>query len=105
MRSVEEQLKKLRGHLAHKKQVKPYVIFNDKTFEALMLAKPKTLEELAKVKGFGGEGKRVSGWGQAIIDIFTRPEQTEDFSIELDADGDMVVTTKLQKMDAFDFGV
>lgn len=101
MPNKEELLRKLRGHLAYSKQVKPYVIFKDEELEKLLKAEPKTLDELGKIKGFPREGKRVTGFGQSIVDIFTKTEQVEDFSVKLDKDGDPVSVTKLKRMSLF----
>lgn len=101
MGKIEILLKKLRGHLAYAKQVKPYVIFKDTELADLLKVKPKTLEELSTIKGFPSTGKRVSSWGQSIIDIFTKTDKIEDFKITLDSEGDPVSETILKKMEFF----
>ncbi|GAA0101698.1 hypothetical protein UT300012_24130 [Paraclostridium bifermentans] len=101
MTDKKELLCKLRGHLAFKKQVKPYVIFKDVELERLLEVQPTTLEELATIKGFPRDGKRVTGFGKSIIDIFTRTDKIEDFSVKLDKDGDPVSETKLKRMSLF----
>lgn len=66
MDQERELLKKMCGHMAYKKGVEPYVIFNDENLEALLEARPQSIEELGKVKGFPTDGARVAKWGQAI---------------------------------------
>lgn len=61
MKSVspyEELLRKLRGNLAHKSQMEPFKVFNDEMLRALLKKKPRTLEEIATVKGFPKDGTR-----------------------------------------------
>lgn len=101
MEQERELLKKMRGHMAYKKGVEPYVIFNDENLEALLEARPQSIEELGKVKGFPADGARVSKWGQAIVDVFTRAEKISDFDVEVDDSGDVVVSTQLKMMQAF----
>lgn len=101
MASKEELLRKLRGHLAYSKQVKPYAIFKDEELDRLIKVEPKTLDELATIKGFPRQGKRVTGFGQSIVDIFTKTDQVEDFRVKLDKDGDPVSETKLKRMSLF----
>lgn len=101
MSEKERLLRKLRGHLAYKKQVEPYKIFRDLELKLLLKIEPKTLEELAKIKGFPIKGKRVNCWGQSIIDIFNEPEKIENFEIELDTSGFPVSRTVLKKMEIF----
>ena len=101
MSETERLLRKLRGHLAYKKQVEPYKIFRDVELNLLLKKEPKTLEELSKIKGFPAKGKRVTCWGQSIIDIFNTPEKIENFEIELDVSGFPVSRTVLKKMEIF----
>lgn len=96
-----ELLRKLRGHLAYRTHVPPYNVFKDEQLEELLEKQPKTIEELVQIKGFPREGKRVAGYGQAIIDIFNRPEKVEEFEVTVDASGDPVAKTILKKLDLF----
>jgi ribonuclease D len=98
---VENLLRKLRGRLAFKSAKKPYVIFNDETLGDLLKEEPKTIEALSAIKGFPADGKRVAAWGQAIVDIFNKPDKIEDFDVKLDADGEPQATTRMKKMNAF----
>lgn len=101
MTQQEELLRKLRGHLAYAKQVKPYVIFKDEELIAILDVKPKTLEELATIKGFPKEGKRLANWGQSIIDIFNKTDKIADFEVKLDKTGEPVSVVKLKRMNLF----
>lgn len=101
MSREEELLRKLRGHLAYAKQVKPYVIFKDEELKEILSKRPKTLDELSTIKGFPREGKRVEKWGQSIVDIFTKTEKIADFELKTDSDGEPSVTTKLVRMNLF----
>lgn len=101
MSKYEELLRKLRGHLAYKKQVEPYKIFRDIELQLLLKEEPKTMEHLTKLKGFPADGKRATCWGQSIIDIFNTPERIENFEIELDNAGFPISRTVLKKMEIF----
>jgi superfamily II DNA helicase RecQ len=89
MASIEDTLRKLRGHLAHKKQVAPYQIFNDKTLELLLKEKPTTVEALSKLKGFPKEGYRVTNLGEIIVEVF-RTKKDYEFEIK-DKNGELFI--------------
>lgn len=93
-------LSKLRGRLAYKSNCAPYLVFSDELMETLIEAKPKTLEELSSIKGFPKDGKRVSKWGKAIIAVFS-DKDIEDFEVEEDSEGDLVVTARIASMELF----
>ncbi len=59
----KQALINLRAQLVGTMHVQPFTIYQDATIEALLAAKPKTLEALSKVKGFPAKGKRVQGFG------------------------------------------
>lgn len=101
MTDIETALRKLRGRLAYSKQCEPYKIFRDVELNLLLSEKPRTIENLSKIKGFPKTGKRVQNYGQAIIDCFNRPESIEDFDVKLDASGEPVANTVLKKMNLF----
>lgn len=101
MQKEEVLLRKLRGHMAYKKQVEPYRIFRDIELVELLEQRPTTMEELVAIKGFPREGARVACCGQAIIDIFTRTEEVEDFDVEVDNRGFLSVDTVLKPLDVF----
>lgn len=98
---IEEQrqlLIKLRSELVGKKHTLPYTIYTDNTIEELLKAQPKTLEQLSKVKGFPKEGKRLKGFGEAIVSIFTKNVKSFSFKVE---NGNPVVETTLKQMKLF----
>lgn len=81
------------------KSTMPYCIYTDETIENLLKAQPKTIAELTKVKGFPKDGKRVKGFGEAIIAIFNG-KKIESFSLK--TEGDKVeVVTKLKPITSF----
>lgn len=98
---IEELLKKLRGRLAYKKQCEPFKIFRDVELKLLLDNQPKTIEELAKIKGFPRDGKRVANYGQSIIDIFCKTDEVVDFDVKLGRDGEPVSKTKTVRMSLF----
>ncbi|WP_394863480.1 HRDC domain-containing protein [Paraclostridium bifermentans] len=101
MTREEELLRKLRGHLAYSKQMKPYQVFNDENLNELLKVKPKTVEQLMTIKGFPEDGARVRKYGQAIVDIFVKEDKIEDFEVTIDKDGDAVAVTKTRKLSLF----
>lgn len=70
MNSLETELKNLRNHLALKHNIAPYSIFKDDEMERLLKVKPKTIDELCKIKGFPRNGVRVTKWGNQIVNVF-----------------------------------
>lgn len=96
-----ELLKKLRGHMAYKKGVEPFRVFRDVELELLLQVKPKTIKELTTIKGFPAGGKRVGGYGEAIIAIFNKPQEIKDFNINLDKDGEPTAKIVLKQMSVF----
>ena len=90
----------LRSKLVGQMHVQPFTIYNDATIDALIEAKPKTIAELEKVKGFPKNGKRIVGFGDAIIAIFTGKE-VKGYSVTTDKSGQVSVKTELKRMEAF----
>lgn len=90
----------LRSQLVGKMHTQPFTIYTDSTVEALLEAQPKSLEKLAKVKGFPKDGKRIKGFGEAVVQIFVDCASIE--SIEVGAnDAGLTVETTLRPMSAF----
>ena len=48
-----EKLKKLRYELAKKENIKPYMVFSDKTLKEIVEKLPKTKEDMLKISGVG----------------------------------------------------
>jgi Superfamily II DNA helicase len=64
---IYELLRKYRLTISREEQLKPYMIFNNKQLDSLISIKPKTKEQLIKIKGFGD--KKVEKYGYAILSI------------------------------------
>src|SRR5690606_6915485 len=66
---VEEELKALRIKIAKKYSIFPvYNVFNNSQMTNLIKAKPKTLDDLKKVDGFGDV--KVEMFGEDLVDFF-----------------------------------
>jgi ribonuclease D len=70
--SFDERLKRMRGYLAYKHGVKPFVIFKDSEIPAILEKKPRSLEALAEIKGFPLSGARSQKWGKEICSVFNK---------------------------------
>lgn len=93
-------LLELRRKLVGKLHTQPFTIYNDSTIEDLLDAQPHTLEELVKVKGFPREGKRIKGFGEAVIMIFKDPTKIESIEIKGDSN-DVCIDVKTKEMGCF----
>jgi len=62
------KLKNYRLEQSHIENVKAYYIFTNKMLDALIEKKPRTIEELHNLSGFGDV--KISKYGQSIINIF-----------------------------------
>ncbi len=60
-------LKSKRMQLAIEQNVPPYVIFHDRSLREMVLEKPKSLDEFAKISGVGEN--KLRKYGRAFIDI------------------------------------
>lgn len=87
-----ELLIKLRGVLVGELHVQPYIVYPDETIELLLDMQPKTLDDLANIKGFPEKGKRFKGFGKQVIAIFNETDTIEDF--KLDSTGSLTSTPK-----------
>lgn len=61
------ELKKYRLNKSREENVKPYFLYSNSQLEAIVRAKPKTLEELKKINGFGNV--KCDKYGIDIIEI------------------------------------
>jgi ribonuclease D len=100
MPKEKELLIELRSQLVGKLHTQPFTIYTDSTIDELLKARPKTLEELASVKGFPADGKRIKGFGEAIIEIFKNTNRIEKIEITGDS-SNVSVGTVLSPMNAF----
>ena len=73
-----ELLKKLRKDLAKKKNLPPYVIFQDPSLEEMATVYPTTKEELSKINGVG-MGK-ITKFGQPFIDLIEQYVDDNDIT-------------------------
>ena len=64
---IYELLKKYRFNASKEEGIKAYLIFNNEALDLLILSKPKTKDELLKVKGFGPI--KLEKYGDGILDI------------------------------------
>lgn len=62
-----ERLRSLRYELATEQSVPAYVVFSNKTLEAIVRARPGTAEELAQVRGIGPS--RLEAYGAQILKV------------------------------------
>lgn len=58
---IRTRLKEYRIKKCNEENIKPYMVFNNETMEELISVKPKNLEELEKVKGFGSVKSKKYG--------------------------------------------
>lgn len=70
-RQIEkDRLLELRSKVAKREGQSTYLVFNDNELEVILNERPKTLEELSKIKGFPKDGKRVKAYGIELVSIF-----------------------------------
>ena len=96
----KEALINLREKLIGDLHTLPFTVYTDDQLETLLDARPQSIEELTKVKGFPAEGKRVKGFGEAIVKIFTGLDEMQDISIK-EVNGDIEVVVELKNMGLF----
>ena len=65
---IRNKLKQFRTEISKKDNIKPYVVFNNEQMEEIIKSKPKTLEQLLGIKGFGEI--KVEKYGEGIFNIF-----------------------------------
>lgn len=98
MQRERELLIELRSVLIGKLNTLPFTVYDDATLERLLLARPKTIEDLTKVKGFPAKGKRVKGFGELIIKIFNDTDSIEKIEVEGTGENISVSATKPMKL-------
>ena len=59
------RLKGWRTEEARRRSVPPYVVFHDRTLEAVAAARPGALDELAKIKGVGPA--KLATYGEDLL--------------------------------------
>jgi len=65
--SLYKELKEYRLNKSREEKVKPYFLYNNLQLEAIIRAKPKTVEELKEINGFGNV--KCEKYGADIIYI------------------------------------
>lgn len=65
-----KELKKYRYYIVKRDNVLPYMVFSDKELKLLITIKPKTIDELLQIKGFGS--RKVNKYGKKIIEILQK---------------------------------
>ena len=102
MNKEEELLRNLRGHLSHKRGLSAhYMIFRDEELYLLLKHKPKSIGELSKIKGFPRDGKRVAGYGDAIVAVFKNSSEVKDFKVVDTKDGNSKLIPVIEKLSIF----
>lgn len=89
---------KLRSDLTGELHTLPYTVYRDSDIERLLDKEPKSIEELVAIRGFPVEGKRVKGFGEAIVSIFN--DSVEKIEV-VGRNGSTEVVTKLKPMSLF----
>lgn len=69
-RALLETLKEWRGNEARERAVPPYLIAHDRTLHELIARRPRTLEELLAVRGFGAS--KVETYGAQLLGLLNR---------------------------------
>lgn len=95
----KQLLEQLRSELVGKLHTQPFTIYTDKTITDLIKAQPKTMVELSRVKGFPKDGKRIKGFGEAVLAIFSDTDRIE--TLQISGDEELQVDVKLGKMEVF----
>ena len=72
-RPLFETLRARRLELAREQGVPPYVIFHDTTLAEMASAKPRTLDEMARISGFGTV--KLERYGRIFLDIIAAHEE------------------------------
>ena len=68
-RRLFETLRARRLELAREQGVPPYVIFHDTTLAEMATARPRTLEDMARISGFGTV--KLERYGRLFLDVIT----------------------------------
>lgn len=66
---IRRSLKEYRLKKSNEENIKAYMVFNNDTMEVLINLKPKNIQELEKVKGFGPV--KISKYGEDLISILS----------------------------------
>jgi HRDC domain. len=101
LRDKQKQLLlELRSQLTGMLHTQPFTIYDDATIERLLDAQPKTIKELAEVKGFPVNGKRINGFGESVIAIFSKTDRIKKIVVKGSA-GSPSINTEMKEMSVF----
>lgn len=64
---LREKLRQFRTEKSNELNVKPFMIYTNKTLESILENRPKNIENLLKVEGIGP--KKVEAFGKNILEI------------------------------------
>ena len=67
-KEIYEQLKELRLEIAQENNIAPYMVLHDKSLKQMAKHRPETMEELAKLHGWGE--KRLEAYGAEFVRFF-----------------------------------
>lgn len=67
---IYKELKAYRLEVSRKERIKPYIIYNDKQLKELINKKPKSIEDLQKISGFGEVKSKK--YGDDILGILAK---------------------------------
>lgn len=71
-KSLKDALTEYRLDVSRKEEIRAYFIFTNKELEEILIVKPRTLDQLSGIKGFGKV--KVEKYGEQIIEIVKRYE-------------------------------
>jgi len=94
-------LLELRSELTGKMHTLPFTIYNDEAIEELLRAQPKSVGELAGIKGFPKNGKRVKGFGEAVATIFRDTDRIDRVEVSGTDVSDFKVNVATKEMRCF----
>lgn len=97
----EKLLNEYRSQMSRDKRIKVFKVFTSENIQDVLKAQPRSLEDLAQVKGFPKNGKRIQQYGEAIIEIMTKCDDIETINVCPDENGAPKMKMKLKQMNLF----
>lgn len=74
------KLKAWRNQVAKDLEIQPFIVFNNETLINMAFYKPKTEEELLKIKGIGSD--KTSKFGETILEIIGGETSLQETTVE-----------------------
>jgi ATP-dependent DNA helicase RecQ len=68
-----EALRALRKQLADEQGIAPFMVFHDRTLKDMLVARPRTLDELSAVSGVGAA--KLAHYGEAFLAVLTEASE------------------------------